>query len=263
MTREEMEFLLSQHLDGTLSREDEAKVRELLETSAEAQAVLGEYQKLDSLLKGAKDLPTVKWDVLAERISSAVDAAGKASAVSEEDEFAITEYLDGTLPAEHQAALENRLNAEPGLRAVMEEYRALDGVVKNAMPIPAVKWDVLAERLSESVDAQSQQRRFYIGNWLKQPMRLAAAAMILIAIGVGILIAISNSGNKPVLAVEVVGPEKPAGTGPVVAQVEFDMSPSLAQSGTDWYSAGDVVAMPSTLDVAFTTPAFPDSSSPF
>ena len=50
---------------------------------------------------------------------------------------------------------------------------SLDGVVKNAMPMPAVKWDVLAERLSESVDAQAQRERFYIGNWLRQPMRLA------------------------------------------------------------------------------------------
>jgi anti-sigma factor RsiW len=261
MTRDEIEFLISQHLDGTLSREDEAKVRELLNTSQEAQAILAEYQKLDGVLKSAKDLPAVKWDVLASTISSAVDAVGEAGSVSEEDEFAITEYLDGTLPAEHQAALEKRLDAEPALRAVMQEYRALDVVVKNAMPMPAVKWDVLAERLSESVDAESQRQRFYIGNWLKQPMRLAAAAIVAIALGVGILIAISRGGSKPELAVEIVGPEKPAG--PAVAQVDFDMSPSLAQSGTDWYSAGDVVAMPSTLDVAFTTSAIQGDSSPF
>jgi hypothetical protein len=41
------------------------------------------------------------------------------------------------------------------------------------------------------------------------------------------------------------------------------MSGTLAQSGNDWYSASDVVAMPSTLDVAFTTPVLPDTSSPF
>ena len=56
----------------------------------------------------------------------------------------------------------------------------------------------------------------------------------------------------------IPGPEKPSG--PAVAQVDFDMSPALAQSGTDIYSAGDVVAIPSTLDVAFTTPMLPDSS---
>src|SRR6266550_2658925 len=222
MTREEMEFLISQHLDGTLSREDEGKVRELLETSAEAQTILAEYQNLDRVLKGAKDLPAVKWDVLASTISSAVDAVGEAGVVNEEDEFAITEYLDGTLSSEERASLEKRIESELGLRAVMEEYRALDGVVKNAMPMPAVKWDVLAERLSESIDAQSQRQRMYIGNWLKQPMRLAVAAMILIVVGVGILV-MSRNANKPELAVEIVGPEK--GTGPQVAQVEFDMSP--------------------------------------
>src|SRR5258706_15456669 len=105
MTREEMEFLISQHLDGTLSREDEAKVRELLETSAEAQAILGEYQNLDRVLKGSKDLPAVKWDVLAEKISGAVDAVGEAGSVSEEDEFSVREYLDGTLSGEGRGAL--------------------------------------------------------------------------------------------------------------------------------------------------------------
>src|SRR2546421_3244245 len=260
MTREEMEFLISQHLDGTLSREDEGKVRELLERSAEAKAIVGEYQKLDGVLKGAKDLPAVKWDVLASTISSAVDAVGEAGAVSEQDEFAISEYLDGTLSSEERVSLENRIGSEAGLRAVMEEYRALDGVVRNAMPMPAVKWEVLAERLSESVDAESQRQRFYIGNWLKQPMRLAVAALVLIAIGVGILV-MNRNANKPELAVEIVGPEK--GTGPQVAQVDFDMSPALAQSGTDWYSAGDVVAMPSTLDVAFTMQAVEGDSSPF
>ena len=43
MTREEMEFLISQHLDGTLSHEEEAKVRELLDLSAEARGILDDY----------------------------------------------------------------------------------------------------------------------------------------------------------------------------------------------------------------------------
>ncbi|HEV8291038.1 MAG TPA: hypothetical protein VGP94_03920, partial [Tepidisphaeraceae bacterium] len=157
------------------------------------------------------------------------------------------------------ASHKNRIETEPGLRAVMQEYRSLDGMVRTSMPMPAVKWDVLAQRLSESVDAESQRQRFYIGNWLKQPMRLAAAAMIIIALGLGLLITLSSGGRKPVLSVEVIGPEKPQ-QGASVAQVEFDMSPALAQSGTDWYSAGDVVTIPSTLDVAFSTPVLPDSS---
>jgi anti-sigma factor RsiW len=262
MTREEIEFLISQHLDGTLSREEEAKVRELLASSEEAREILAEDQKLDGVLKSQSG-PAVKWDVLAEKISQAVDAVGEAEAVSEVDEVAATEYLDGTLSTAEMASIETRIANEPGLAAVVEEYRALDGALKNAMPMPAVKWDLLAERLSEAVDEQSQRGRMFIGNWLKQPMRLAAAAVIIIALGVGILITLTRGGGKPAVASVVVDPpEKPA-AGPAVAQVDFDMSPTLAQSGTDWYSAGDVVAMPSTLDVAFTTPVLPDTSSPF
>jgi anti-sigma-K factor RskA len=255
MDSEQMEFLISQYLDGTLSGEEEAGVRELLASNEEARRILGEYQKLDGVLKGARGGPAVKWDVLAEKISEAVDCVGEA--VSEEDEFAINEYVDGTLSAEERATLSKRMEGEPALRAVMDDYRALDSVLRQSMPMPAVKWEVLAERLSETIDAESQRQRYYIGNWLRQPMRLAVAAIILIALGLGILFTVSSHGT-PVLAVEVVGPEKPAG--PSVAIMEFDMSPALAQSGTDWYSAGDVVAMPSTLDVAFGTPTLPDSS---
>src|SRR3954452_23858301 len=176
MTREEMEFLISQHLDGTLSHEDEAKVRQLLASSAEAGEILAEYQKLDNVLK-TQNSPAVKWDMLASTISAAVDGVSEANAVSEADEFAVGEYLDQTLSSEEQASLETRMANEPGLRAVMEEYRSLDGALKGTMPLPAVKWDVLAERLSESIDAQSQRQRMFIGNWLRQPMRLAVAAM--------------------------------------------------------------------------------------
>src|SRR4051812_24928049 len=163
MTREEMEFLISQHLDGTLSHEDDAKVRQLLASSVEAREILAEYQKLDGVLKN-QNSPAVKWDVLASTISAAVDGVSEANAVGEEDEFAVSEYLDQTLSGEEQASLESRMANEPGLRAVMQEYRSLDSALKNAMPLPAVKWDVLAERLSESIDAQSQQKRMFIGN---------------------------------------------------------------------------------------------------
>jgi len=260
MTREEMEFLISQHLDGTLSREDEAKVRELLASSQEAREILAEYQKLDGVLK-AGGAPAVKWDMLAEKISAAVDS----HSITEEDERLVSEYVDGSLVAEERNALEIRLAGNSGLRAAAAEYRSLDSALKSAMPLPAVKWDVLAERLSESIDAQAQRERMFIGNWLRQPMRLAAAAAVIIVLGLGVLITLSNggsSGNKPLMQVVVAEPEKPA-AGPVIAQVEVEMSSSLAQSGNDWYSAGDVVVVPSTLDVAFTTPVLPDTSSPF
>ena len=263
MTREEMEFLLSQHLDGTLSHEDEAKARQLLASSPEAREILAEYQKLDSVLKN-QNSPAVKWDMLASTISAAVDGVSEANAVSEDDEFAVSEYLDQTLSGEERASLETRMANEPGLRAVMEEYRSLDGALKGAMPLPAVKWDVLAERLSESIDAQSQRQRMFIGNWLQQPMRLAAAAMVILALGLGVLLTLSRSGSKPPLAQVIIdAPEKPQANVPAVAHVEIDMSPTLASSGNDWYSTGDVVTLPSTLDVAFTTPALPDTSSPF
>jgi len=262
MTREEMEFLISQHLDGTLSREDEAKVRELLASSDEAREILAEYQKLDSVLK-AQGAPAIKWEMLAEKISAAVDS----HTITEEDEQLVSEYVDGSLEGEERKALEIRLAGNSGLRAAAAEYRSLDSALKSAMPLPAVKWDVLAERLSESIDEQSQRERMFIGKWLRQPMRLAAAAAVIIVLGLGVLITLSRNTNtnrnNPVSQVIVDPTEKAQPSAPAVAQVEFDMSPTLAQNGNDWYSAGDVVVVPSTLDVAFTTPVLPDTSSPF
>src|ERR1044072_6359543 len=178
MTREETEVLIRQHLDGTLAREDQGKVLELLASSEEAREILGEYQKLDGVLK-AQGAPAVKWDMLAEKISAAVDS----HSITEEDEQLVSEYVDGTLAAEERNALEIRLAGNSGLRAAAAEYRSLDSALKSAMPLLAVKWDVLAERLSESIDADSQRERMFIGNWLRQPMRLAAAAAAVIVLG--------------------------------------------------------------------------------
>src|SRR5213075_2681256 len=90
MSQEQMEFLISQHLDGTISPEDEAILRKLLETSEDARRLLGEYQKLDEVMKGGMPVPQMRWEKVGEMISSAVSA-------SEDDEIAISEYIDGGL----------------------------------------------------------------------------------------------------------------------------------------------------------------------
>jgi anti-sigma factor RsiW len=250
MTQEQVEFLISQYIDGTISGEDEGVLRGLLETSEEARKALEEYRKLDEVMKNSMPIPEMRWEKVGEVISSAVG-------VSEEDEQAISEYLDGTLADLEQAELEKRVAGEPGMARAMTEYKSLDAMVRKGMPVPAVKWDLLAQRISEAVDAQGQRERMFIGNWLKQPMRLAAAAVVLIALGVGIFVAMPG-GHKPVMTIIINEPEKVEGT--KVATMDFDMSPSLAQSGTDWYSAGDVVSMPSELDVAFSTSVLQDTS---
>ena len=56
----------------------------------------------------------------------------------EQIEFAISQYLDGTLNPLKRAGVEAHLEKDADARALLEEYRRLDGVLKGALPEPAV-----------------------------------------------------------------------------------------------------------------------------
>jgi anti-sigma-K factor RskA len=74
MNRDQLEFQISQYLDGTLNDFDRRQVEALLERDPEAQQILREYQKLDAILRNEADLPAVDWDRFARHISEAVAA---------------------------------------------------------------------------------------------------------------------------------------------------------------------------------------------
>ena len=71
MTRDELEFQISQYLDGTLGEADRSALEGRLASDAEARALLDEYRRVDVALKAAP-LPAVDWDALSARISGAV-----------------------------------------------------------------------------------------------------------------------------------------------------------------------------------------------
>src|SRR6185437_1220044 len=72
MTRDELEFSISQYLDGTLPEAQRPALEARLAADAEAQAILAEERALTRLLR-SEPLPEVRWDRLAESISSAID----------------------------------------------------------------------------------------------------------------------------------------------------------------------------------------------
>lgn len=74
---------------------------------------------------------------------------------SDELEFAIAQYTDGTLPAGERAALEARLAADADARALLDEYRAVDATLKGPA-VPEFQWDRLAEQISGAVAAADQ-----------------------------------------------------------------------------------------------------------
>src|SRR5882724_11790544 len=74
MNREELEFSISQYLDGTLDEADRDALETRLATDLEAQQILREERALTIALQSAPAIPDVRWGALADRISGAIDA---------------------------------------------------------------------------------------------------------------------------------------------------------------------------------------------
>ena len=115
----------------------------------------------------------------------------------DELEFQISQYLDGTLAGADQSALEARLADDADARALFDEYRRLDVVLKAA-PVPAVDWDALSTQISEAVSAQElvPARSYRIGSF-RTIAGLALAASVLIGIGFGIRLLQPVGTNQP------------------------------------------------------------------
>ena len=73
MTRDELEFAISQYLDGNLAAAEEAALESRLASDADARALFAEYRGLDRALRAAP-LPSFDFDALAGRIHDAVAA---------------------------------------------------------------------------------------------------------------------------------------------------------------------------------------------
>src|SRR5689334_17094397 len=80
MNREQLEFQISQYVDGTLSPAEVAALQTTLANDAEAQATLEQFQALDSLFKKTEmPLPAVDWNRFADQLSRAVAEEDRAT----------------------------------------------------------------------------------------------------------------------------------------------------------------------------------------
>src|ERR1700761_200522 len=110
--------------------------------------------------RGSGEMARVSGEKEVEGVAERRDVTGnfdKGSAVNDELEFSISQYLDGTLSAPEAAALEQVLASDAAARALLDEYRQLDALIKSA-PLPAVRWDALASSISSAIDAQQDQQ---------------------------------------------------------------------------------------------------------
>ena len=73
----------------------------------------------------------------------------------EQLEYAISQYLDGTLPPLETAALEERLASDAEARELLAEFRRLDELVRGsagAGALPEIAWDRFASHLSDQIE---------------------------------------------------------------------------------------------------------------
>jgi hypothetical protein len=75
MTRDELEYSLSQYHDGMLGPVERAAIDEVLASDGNARAMLAEFERLDLLVKGTPGAPDLNWDKLQAHISAAINEA--------------------------------------------------------------------------------------------------------------------------------------------------------------------------------------------
>ena len=183
-------------------------------------------------------------------------------------EFAISQYLDGNLPADEEAALVERLATDSAARELFSEYEKLNTVVKTAMPLPAVDWSSFSRQVSSAVEREEAPvKTFKLPMWLGSAIAVAAA----FAIAFGVLFVNRDHGTKKGPEVSILSPQQHLGTitvaGPVVeratqpalAQITITAPPSMAQS-RDWRYAEEIVTRPSRVIIASGAEPAQDSS---
>jgi len=83
MDREQLEFRISQYVDGTLPAAEVAALEATLASDADARAMLADFRSLDAQLKHQAPLPAINWDRLAVHLCDAVAQEDEATEKSQ------------------------------------------------------------------------------------------------------------------------------------------------------------------------------------
>ncbi len=129
-------------------------------------------------------------------------------------EYAISQYLDGTLSEFDRRVLEDRLAVDAEARLLASEYAHLDTMLRASRAEPTVDYDRFASHLSGLIE----QEESYVAQPIKMPgawMRYTAvAAALILAIGIGLHFISAPRVDEKVAAgsidVKVEFAEKPA-----------------------------------------------------
>jgi anti-sigma factor RsiW len=129
MNRDQLEFAITQYLDGTLPPGQVSALEELLRTDELAGELLVEHQRLSAILKAGRKAtapPVLDWDRIASTIS-------------------------GSLPVDDPAALAAASLPLPESSSGQD----LDAVLDHAWAMPEMDWLALSRRMSDVVAAEA------------------------------------------------------------------------------------------------------------
>src|SRR4051794_16115016 len=169
-------------------------------------------------------------------------------------EYAISQYLDGTLAPLESAALEERLARDMAARELFGEYQRLDGVVKNALPEPDVDWSAFSARLSDRLGEVDAPVKHYRLTFARVGWMSAVAASLVVAVGVATLMLRNHPADpdgrvRPSGGGELVvqGPSVEASTGPAVAEVTIGAPQNTDAADAGWQSYEALINRPSRI----------------
>lgn len=107
--------------------------------------------------------------------------------IDENDEFLLSQLLDGDLPADEADALRLRMDTEPALREAFEQLARVNQLlVRRREDQPEVDWDRFHERVMASVQQEKPSRPGIIPLarylWIGAPLAAAAAVALLFTV---------------------------------------------------------------------------------
>jgi anti-sigma factor RsiW len=192
--------------------------------------------------------------------------------ISEDLEFQISQYVDGSLPVEHRAVVEEAVRSNAAAHKALRDYQKIDLHIGSMRKEHAIHWHRLAEHLSDVVhrDLRAAENavagRIFpvLSSWR---FRSAVAAMVIFAVGGTLWIAghhsapITGSASLPESTAVVTGPQADVANGPAVSDISVGPSPALAQHLGSWrYADGVVMPGPSkvTITAGITPKPHPD-----
>ena len=173
--------------------------------------------------------------------------------MTEELEYLISQYCDGTLAEAERLRVELALAEDPEARALLDQDRAMTDLLRAA-PAPTVKWSHLARQISSAIDdAQSQPLQMPWWVRLRIPTALAAAASVGLIIGLSVYFLMRPHPTPtgppvamtPRITVEVAQPDEPQGR--IVTQVSI--GPANTESPLSSY-ADEIDSQPSRVMMA-------------